>query len=568
MAIWSKNRATEASLQERVEDAEGTLRAAENRAKRAQKDLKEQERVMVEDAHRAEEARLAIERKWFEGVRPECRPSDEDIARMKAQYNYSPGFIHIAVVGSAGAGKSSFINAVRGLSKNDPGAAPTGIVETTATVTRYADPYQESRIIWYDVPGAGTAKVSDWQYFNDMGLYIFDCIIMLIDNRVLESDLAILRTCEQFKNIDAFIVRSKSDQQINNMVYEKMPQGFNPERHRFIDDTYQNVKMHLERGNLVPRRVYVICVDAMLAIVRNICSSKAIDEVDLLNDVERCACTHTLLAPCQIVSVVFPAGSSAARHIHTSTIHTECRPSEEDITRMKSQYHYSPGFIHIAVVGSAGAGKSSFINAVRGLSKNDPGAAPTGIVETTATVTRYADPHKDSCMVWYDVPGSGTPNVPDWQYFNDKGLYIFDCIIVLTDNRVLESDLAILRACEQFKNIDAFILRSKSDQHINNMACEKMPQGFDPCDPDMDAETRSHFLLTKLEERQRFIEETSQNVEMHLERGKLLPKKVYVICMDAMVATMRQIRSSKAIDEADLLSDVRGCVLRRLQSGW
>ncbi|KAG1764704.1 interferon-inducible GTPase-domain-containing protein, partial [Suillus occidentalis] len=307
IAIWSKNRATEASLQERVEDAEGTLRAAENRAKRAQKDLEEQERVMVEDAHRAEEARLAIERKWFEGVRPECRPSDEDIARMKAQYNYSPGFIHIAVVGSAGAGKSSFINAVRGLSKNDPGAAPTGIVETTATVTRYADPYQESRIIWYDVPGAGTAKVSDWQYFNDMGLYIFDCIIMLIDNRVLESDLAILRTCEQFKNIDAFIVRSKSDQQINNMVYEKMPQGFNPgdpsmdaqarshfsltkleERQRFIDDTYQNVKMHLERGNLVPRRVYVICVDAMLAIVRNICSSKAIDEVDLLNDVERC----------------------------------------------------------------------------------------------------------------------------------------------------------------------------------------------------------------------------------------------------------------------------------------
>ncbi|KAG1764703.1 interferon-inducible GTPase-domain-containing protein [Suillus occidentalis] len=249
-------------------------------------------------------------------------------------------------------------------------------------------------------------------------------------------------------------------------------------------------------------------------------------------------------------------------------VRPECRPSEEDITRMKSQYHYSPGFIHIAVVGSAGAGKSSFINAVRGLSKNDPGAAPTGIVETTATVTRYADPHKDSCMVWYDVPGSGTPNVPDWQYFNDKGLYIFDCIIVLTDNRVLESDLAILRACEQFKNIDAFILRSKSDQHINNMACEKMPQGFDPCDPDMDAETRSHFLLTKLEERQRFIEETSQNVEMHLERGKLLPKKVYVICMDAMVATMRQIRSSKAIDEADLLSDVRGCVLRRLQSGW
>jgi GTP-binding protein EngB required for normal cell division len=248
-------------------------------------------------------------------------------------------------------------------------------------------------------------------------------------------------------------------------------------------------------------------------------------------------------------------------------VRPECRPSVEDISQMKERYHYSPGFIHIAVVGSAGAGKSSFINAVRGLSKNDPVAAPTGIVETTDTVTRYADPHQDSRMIWYDVPGSGTPNVSDWQYFNDMGLYIFDCIIVLTDNRVLDSDLSILRACKPFKNIEAFIVRSKSDQHINRMVCEKMPQGFDPCDPDMDAETRSLFLLNKLEERQRFIDETSQGVQMHLEREKLPPKKVYVICMDGMLATANKIRSSKAIDEADLLSDVKGFVLKRLQSG-
>ncbi|KAG2068012.1 hypothetical protein BDR04DRAFT_795085 [Suillus decipiens] len=248
-------------------------------------------------------------------------------------------------------------------------------------------------------------------------------------------------------------------------------------------------------------------------------------------------------------------------------VRPECRPADEDISRMKAQYHYNPGFIHIAVVGSAGAGKSSFINAVRGLSRTDPVAAPTGIVETTNTVTRYADPREDSRMVWYDVPGSGTPKVPDWQYFNDMGLYIFDCIIVLTDNRVLDSDLAILRACKEFKNIEAFIVRSKSDQHICNMVCEKMPQGFDPSDPDMNAETRALFLLTKLEERQRFIDETSQNVQMHLERENLLPKKVYVICMDAMLATVHKMRSAKTIDEADLLNDVKGVVLKRVQDG-
>ncbi|KAG1776869.1 interferon-inducible GTPase-domain-containing protein [Suillus placidus] len=219
---------------------------------------------------------------------------------------------------------------------------------------------------------------------------------------------------------------------------------------------------------------------------------------------------------------------------------------------MKAQYHYSPGFIHIAVIGSAGAGKSSVINAVRGLSRNDRMAAPTGIVECTDAVTRYPDPCSNSRMIWYDVPGAGTPNVSDWQYFNDMGLYIFDCIIVLTDNRVLESDFAILRACEQFRNIEAFIVRSKSDQHINNMVCKKMLQGFDLYDPNMDAETRSLFLKTKSEEQKRFIDETSQNMQMHLERENLLPKKIYIVCMDVMLATVHKIRSPKVIDEADL----------------
>ncbi|KAG2111986.1 uncharacterized protein F5147DRAFT_572914, partial [Suillus discolor] len=75
-----------------------------------------------------------------------------------------------AVTGSARAGKSSFINAVRGLSRNHLMAAPTGIIETTSTVGSYPDPCPNSRMIWYDVHGSGTPKVSDWKYFKDMGL--------------------------------------------------------------------------------------------------------------------------------------------------------------------------------------------------------------------------------------------------------------------------------------------------------------------------------------------------------------------------------------------------------------
>jgi GTP-binding protein EngB required for normal cell division len=246
-------------------------------------------------------------------------------------------------------------------------------------------------------------------------------------------------------------------------------------------------------------------------------------------------------------------------------VRPECRPSEEDIVRMKAKYLCSPNFLHFAVVGSSGVGKSSFINAVRGLSNNHSISARTGIVDCTPQVTRYPDPRPDSRIIWYDVPGAGTPNVPDWHYFNALGFYVFDCIIVLIDNRVLESDLAIIRACQQFINIEVFIVRSKSDQHINNMACDRMPSGFDPCDSDIDDKTRCQFLRIKSEERMRFVNETRQNVQMNLESKNLFPQKVYIVCKDAMLAIWNNSHSPRAIDEAELLNDVRMCTSRCLE---
>ncbi|KAG2067892.1 hypothetical protein BDR04DRAFT_1079985 [Suillus decipiens] len=292
-----------------VEEEKTASRAAKRTAVNAQRRQEESERAAAEAAEalqRTEEARFAVERRWFEGVRPECRPSKEDIARMKAQYYYSPGFLHLAVVGSSGSGKSSFINAVRGLSNNDTIAAPTGVVETTDTVTRYIDPRPDSQIFWYDVPGAGTQNVPDWQYFNNLGLYIFDCIIVLTDNRFSDSDLAILRACEQFANIEVFITRSKSDQHINNLALDGMPRGFDPcqaddetrsrfqqvkseTRRRFINETYQNVQTNLESNNITPKKIYLVCKDALHAIWDNSPSPMAIDEEELRNDVAECA---------------------------------------------------------------------------------------------------------------------------------------------------------------------------------------------------------------------------------------------------------------------------------------
>ena len=48
--------------------------------------------------------------------------------------------------------------------------------------------------------------------------------------------------------------------------------------------------------------------------------------------------------------------------------------------------------LNIAVTGEPGTGKSSFINALRGMEHDEEGAAPTGLVETTLERISYKHP--------------------------------------------------------------------------------------------------------------------------------------------------------------------------------
>ena len=118
------------------------------------------------------------------GIQPEVWPTEEEFHSAKTRIQYDSEKIHFAVCGSAGSGKSSLINAFRGLKNNNVRAAPTGVGETTLAITRYPDPRKEipyNRLVWCDCPGAGTLKIPGWQYFNQQGLFIFDVIILVYD---------------------------------------------------------------------------------------------------------------------------------------------------------------------------------------------------------------------------------------------------------------------------------------------------------------------------------------------------------------------------------------------------
>uniref|UniRef100_W5MBI9 IRG-type G domain-containing protein n=1 Tax=Lepisosteus oculatus TaxID=7918 RepID=W5MBI9_LEPOC len=62
--------------------------------------------------------------------------------------------------------------------------------------------------------------------------------------------------------------------------------------------------------------------------------------------------------------------------------------------------------LDIGVVGEAGCGASTFVNALRGLKDGDEGAAPTGVTDTTTEPAAYPLPTHPDVRLW-DLPGMG-----------------------------------------------------------------------------------------------------------------------------------------------------------------
>lgn len=61
-------------------------------------------------------------------------------------------------------------------------------------------------------------------------------------------------------------------------------------------------------------------------------------------------------------------------------------------------------------------------------------AAKTGEVEATAKPTAYRHPDLRTMIIW-DMPGAGTMNHPADTYFEDKFLFAFDTLVIVTAER-------------------------------------------------------------------------------------------------------------------------------------
>ncbi|XP_076793103.1 T-cell-specific guanine nucleotide triphosphate-binding protein 2-like [Arvicanthis niloticus] len=131
--------------------------------------------------------------------------------------------------------------------------------------------------------------------------------------------------------------------------------------------------------------------------------------------------------------------------------------------------------LNIAVTGETGTGKSSFINALRGVRDEEEGAASTGVVETTMKRTAYPHPKLPNVTIW-DLPGIGTTNFKPQNYLTEMKFGEYDFFIIVSATRFKELDAHLAKAIEKM-NTKFYFVRTKIDQDVSNEQRSK-PKSF------------------------------------------------------------------------------------------
>ncbi|XP_073714539.1 interferon-inducible GTPase 5-like [Misgurnus anguillicaudatus] len=122
--------------------------------------------------------------------------------------------------------------------------------------------------------------------------------------------------------------------------------------------------------------------------------------------------------------------------------------------------------LNIAVTGESGSGKSTFVNAFRGLGDEDEGSAETGVVETTMEPKAYHHPKYQNVNLW-DLPGIGTPNFKADEYLKQVQFERYDFFIIIASERFRECHIQLAKEIMRMEKKFYFV-RSKIDQDINN----------------------------------------------------------------------------------------------------
>ncbi|XP_006987191.3 T-cell-specific guanine nucleotide triphosphate-binding protein 2-like [Peromyscus maniculatus bairdii] len=131
--------------------------------------------------------------------------------------------------------------------------------------------------------------------------------------------------------------------------------------------------------------------------------------------------------------------------------------------------------LNIAVTGETGTGKSTFINALRGVGQEEEGAAATGVTETTMERKQYDHPKFSQVKIW-DLPGIGSTNFPPQSYLTEMKFSEYDFFIIVSATRFKENDAQLAKAIKEMK-MNFYFVRTKTDNDLYNEQKSK-PKSF------------------------------------------------------------------------------------------
>ncbi|XP_019647691.1 PREDICTED: interferon-inducible GTPase 5-like isoform X1 [Branchiostoma belcheri] len=156
----------------------------------------------------------------------------------------------------------------------------------------------------------------------------------------------------------------------------------------------------------------------------------------------------------------------------------------------------------VGIVGDPGAGKSTFINSIRGLKPKAPGAAEVGVTHTTEVATDYPHPARPDNLVFVDFPGvlleKGSGDQRDFdiqQYLTKFGEKMEQChvFLVFSSGRIQHNAVQIgMKARDMGKKV--LFVRSQFDKDLADKQNDDPEYFDDKTEADLMEELRQDYI--------------------------------------------------------------------------
>ncbi|KAG9334626.1 hypothetical protein JZ751_007449 [Albula glossodonta] len=373
--------------------------------------------------------------------------------------------LNIAVTGYAGSGKSSLVNAIRGVGNGEPGYN-TDVTETTMNPTMYPHPTMPNVKLW-DLPGIGTPTFRANDYLQIVEFDRYDFFMIVSSVRFVENDLMLATEIQRRKKLFYF-VRSKID--LDVQAEQRRPNANVPKR---LDDIRRECESNLR--NIRRPKVFLMSSfelehydfqeliqtlendlpehkrNALLLSLPVYSSEILRRKVAMFQNLAWAASTASAAAAVVPVPdhITISENAEVLRRAQTAAATQEVRTCLDNVT------------LNIAVTGKPGAGKSSLVNAMRGVNGGELGAAETGITET---INMYPHPTMPNVRLW-DLPGIGSINFETECYLKKVQFDGYDFFIIVSSERFGENDLMLATEIQKRKKSFYFV-RSKIDNDV------------------------------------------------------------------------------------------------------